>query len=139
PAVVQYNRLAARTQICLQPVTWLSLERAPHVLIFCVSTVSIVCAIKAPVPFRAQDGLHPAMSTVIADAADGADDVRDVSSPITVILIVRVPDRPSRSKTISIPSTRRKVCVRRSRPASARGSLWPAGPVGDAQPAKGRM
>jgi hypothetical protein len=63
-----------------------------------------------------------AMSTVIPDAADGADDVRDVSSPIAVILIVRVPDRPSRTKTISSPSTRRKVCVRRSRPASARGS-----------------
>src|SRR5262249_54900064 len=41
-------------------------------------------------------------------------------SPIAVILIVRVPNRPSRPKTISIPSVRRKVCARRSRPASAR-------------------
>ena len=40
---------------------------------------------------------------------------------MAVILIVRVPNRPSRPKTISIPSVRRKVCARRSRPASARG------------------
>ena len=47
--------------------------------------------------------------------------LRDRSSPMAVILIVRVPNRPSRPKTISIPSVRRKVCARRSRPASARG------------------
>jgi hypothetical protein len=40
---------------------------------------------------------------------------------MAVTLIVRVPNRPSRPKTISIPSVRRKVCARRSRPASARG------------------
>ena len=40
---------------------------------------------------------------------------------MAVILIVRVPNRPSRPKTISIPSARSGVCARRSRPASARG------------------
>ena len=40
---------------------------------------------------------------------------------MAVILIVRVPNRPSRPKTISIPSARREVCARRSRPATARG------------------
>src|SRR5262249_58463975 len=42
-------------------------------------------------------------------------------SPVAVILIVRIPNRPSRPNTISIPSVRRKLCARRSRPASARG------------------
>src|SRR3954464_5507221 len=36
-------------------------------------------------------------------------------------LMIRVPARPSRPKVISIPSARRGVCARRSRPASARG------------------
>jgi hypothetical protein len=35
-------------------------------------------------------------------------------------MAVRVPNRPSRPKTFSIPSVRRKVCARRSRTASAR-------------------
>ena len=35
--------------------------------------------------------------------------------------MIRVPARPSRLKLISIPSARRNVCARRSRPASARG------------------
>jgi|SRR5262245_6271125 len=42
---------------------------------------------------------------------------------MAVILIVRVPNRPERPKTISIPRVRRNVCARRSRPASARSSL----------------
>jgi hypothetical protein len=42
---------------------------------------------------------------------------------MAIILIVRVPSRPSRPKTISIPSVRRKLCARRRRPASARGFL----------------
>jgi hypothetical protein len=45
--------------------------------------------------------------------------LRERFSPRAVILIVRVPTRPSRPKTISIPRVRRKVCARRSRPASA--------------------
>jgi hypothetical protein len=39
--------------------------------------------------------------------------VRDALS-----LMIRVPARPSRPKLISIPSARRGVCARRSRPAS---------------------
>jgi hypothetical protein len=38
-----------------------------------------------------------------------------------LILISRVPARRSRLKWISMPSARKKVCARRSRPASARG------------------
>ncbi len=37
--------------------------------------------------------------------------------------MMRVPDRPSRPKAISIPKVRRNVWARRSRPASARGLL----------------
>ena len=36
-------------------------------------------------------------------------------------LIILVPVRPSRENVISMPSVRRNVCARRSRPASARG------------------
>jgi hypothetical protein len=38
-----------------------------------------------------------------------------------LILIVRVPARPSRLKATSMPSMRRNVCARRRRPASAPG------------------
>ena len=38
-----------------------------------------------------------------------------------LILIVRVPARPSWVKDISMPSMRRNVCARRSRPARAPG------------------
>jgi hypothetical protein len=38
-----------------------------------------------------------------------------------LILIVRLPARPSRVKNISMPSIRRNVCARRSRPARAPG------------------
>jgi hypothetical protein len=53
-----------------------------------------------------------------------------VVTPLTVgarfsipalILIVRVPARPSRVKDISMPSTRRNVCPRRSRPSEGGG------------------
>ena len=43
----------------------------------CVSTVSTVCAIKAPVPVRAEDGLGP-LHLHFADAADDADDVTEL-------------------------------------------------------------
>jgi len=49
-------------------------------------------------------------------------------STLVVTLIILVPTRPSREKEISIPSVRRNVCARRSRPASARGFLAHAGP-----------
>ena len=57
-----------------------------------------------------------------APARDGAawSCGRDPDEP-AVILTDRVPGRPSRLKLISMPSARRKVCARRSRPASARG------------------
>jgi hypothetical protein len=42
-------------------------------------------------------------------------------SPLVLTLIILVPVRPSRENVISMPSLRRNVCARRSRPASARG------------------
>jgi glucose dehydrogenase len=42
-------------------------------------------------------------------------------SAIVLTLIILVPVRPSRENAISMPSVRRSVCARRSRPASARG------------------
>ena len=86
--------------------------------LFCVTTVSIVCTIKAPVPVRAEDGLDRPLSLTVLTMLTV---LWDGFSPMAVILIVRVPKRPSRPKTISIPSVRGKVCTRRSRPASARG------------------
>jgi hypothetical protein len=47
--------------------------------------------------------------------------VLTVFSVLVLTLIILVPIRPSREKEISIPSVRRNVCARRSRPASARG------------------
>ena len=68
--------------------------------------------------------------SIVADAADGADAVMgSVLSSMAIILIVRMPNRPSRLKTVSIPSVRRKVRARRSRPASVRGALWPQHPL----------
>jgi hypothetical protein len=93
----------------------------PRNRLFCVSTVSIVW--QAPVPPRTGDGLDPRYFHC-RDAADVLTVLTLSSnrlSPTAVILIVRVPNRPSRPKTISIPTVRRKVCARRSRPASARG------------------
>ena len=47
--------------------------------------------------------------------------VQTLGSRTRVIVIVLVPARPSRLKTISMPSERNPGCARRSRPASARG------------------
>ena len=47
--------------------------------------------------------------------------MQTVGSRPRVIVIVLVPARPSRLKTISMPSERKGVCTRRSRPASERG------------------
>jgi hypothetical protein len=63
---------------------------------------------------------------MVANTADGAD---GVVPPMAVILMVRVPNRPSRPKTISIPSARSGVWARRSRPASARGFFGQPDPV----------
>ena len=59
-----------------------------------------------------------------------ADDLKSAgvfSIPLTLIILV--PPRPSRENVISMPSVRRKVCARRSRPASARGFLAHALPL----------
>ena len=42
-------------------------------------------------------------------------------SALVLTLIILLPVRPSRENVISIPTLRRNVCARRSRPASARG------------------
>jgi hypothetical protein len=49
-----------------------------------------------------------------------------------LILMMRVPPRPSRPKVISMPNARSGVCARRSRPASARGDFGHPTPVQDA-------
>jgi hypothetical protein len=64
---------------------------------------------------------------VVANRADGADGADSPGfSTAELSLIVRVPARPFRLKVISMPSIRRNVCARRSRPASAPGIFWPA-------------
>ena len=47
---------------------------------------------------------------------------------LVLSLIILVPVRPSRENVISMPSLRRNVCARRSRPASAREFFAHAGP-----------
>jgi hypothetical protein len=47
--------------------------------------------------------------------------VLTVYSPPVRMLIILVPARPPRENVTSMPSVRRNVCARRSRPASARG------------------
>ena len=66
------------------------------------------------------------------DSADGADGRSAWLRLRSLILIMRVPARPSRLKVISIPSARRDVCARRSRPASARGDFDQPAPVKNA-------
>jgi hypothetical protein len=61
----------------------------------------------------------------MADATDGADGML----ALVLTLIILVPVRPSRENVISMPSVRRNVCARRSRPASAREFLAYAPPV----------
>jgi hypothetical protein len=51
-----------------------------------------------------------------------------------LILIVRVPARPSRLKDTSIPSTRRKVCARRNRPERAPGFFGQPAPERSSAP-----
>jgi hypothetical protein len=59
--------------------------------------------------------------SIVADAADGTDGVMQLVLAYGRYRMVRVPNRPSRPKTITIPTARRKVCARPSRPANARG------------------
>src|SRR5438874_2842254 len=55
----------------------------------------------------------------VADGADGADGMFESAC----ILMILLPARPSRLNVMSMPRTRRNVCARRRRPASARGFL----------------
>src|SRR4029077_5562172 len=68
----------------------------------------ILCTIRAPVQVRAEDGLDRPFSPWSLTRLT----VLTVSwvrfSPMAVILMVRVPDRPSRPKTISITSAARR-------------------------------
>jgi hypothetical protein len=57
--------------------------------------------------------------------------VLTLTSLFVLTLIILVPVRPSRENVISMPSVRRNVCARRSRPASARGFLAHAAPPRD--------
>ena len=68
-----------------------------------------------------KDGLiasRPTMLTVLT-----------VFSTLVLTLIILVPVRPSRENVISMPSVRRNVCARRSRPARARGFFAHAVPL----------
>ena len=58
--------------------------------------------------------------------------VLTVFSGLVLSLIILIPVRPSRENVISMPSVRRNVCARRSRPASARGFFAHALPLGSA-------
>jgi hypothetical protein len=59
-------------------------------------------------------------------------------SRAALILIILFPARPSRLKVISMPSARKKVCARRSRPASARGFLGQSALLREAGPPPAR-
>jgi hypothetical protein len=52
--------------------------------------------------------------------------VLTLSSALVLTLMILVPPRPARENVISMPSVRRNVCVRRRRPASARGLMGSA-------------
>jgi hypothetical protein len=81
---------------------------------------------KAPALVR-QRRQHCAPVVKSADGADAADVPGWVLEP-EVMLIVRVPARPSRLKHISMSSMRRNVWARRSRPAKAPGLLGQPAP-----------
>jgi hypothetical protein len=100
--------------------------------LFCVTTVSIVCTFKAPVPDRAGDGLDPSIS-MVAGPAGGADGV--VGSVLRLVLADgRYFDGPRSQAPLAAEDdlnpkrAKRGLCARRSRPASARGTLWPTRP-----------
>ena len=66
-------------------------------------------------------GSKPDRSRTITARSTDDTDGTDGLSRILLTLIVLVPARPSRENVTSMPRVRRKVCARRSRPASARG------------------
>src|SRR5262245_4045866 len=61
------------------------------------------------------------LSPIVILDGGGLLTVQTVCSPLVLTLIILVPARPSRENVTSMPSVRRNVCARRSRPASARG------------------
>jgi hypothetical protein len=86
-------------------------------LAICVSTVSIVCAIKAP--FQSGPKLKPSTWLLtrplhmVADTADGADGVRGIGSLThAIIVIIRIPQPPPRPT---------KTCARQ--PGECAGAL----------------
>jgi hypothetical protein len=93
----------------------------------CVSTVSIVCTIDA-YSFGTDKDVLIQSGPIIADALTVLT-VLTLFSPLVLSLIILVPARPWRENVTSMPSVRRNVCARRSRPASARGFLAYALPV----------
>src|SRR5437773_7250589 len=64
-------------------------------------------------------GGYPDAGPRVADGADGADGMFESAC----ILMILLPARPSRLNVMSMPRTRRNVCARRRRPASALGFL----------------
>ncbi len=65
--------------------------------------------------------LPPRSLDALADGADGVDGRGTPLSGRLVIWMVRVRARPARSNSISMPTWRRNVAARRSRPDRARG------------------
>jgi hypothetical protein len=115
----------------------------------CVSTVSIVCTrlsgrpnwpprayrpdgsddaddmpSQQPCCFDDADGDHPPpfmRYPSFCSSSQSIPTALERRGPITFILIIRTPDRPSRANAISMSSMRRNVWARRSRPASTLG------------------
>jgi hypothetical protein len=104
---------------CRRPLAQRKARSCVGVGYFCVTTVSIVCTIKAPVPVRAEDGLgSPYLHG--RDTADGADGVVGL-----VLAHGRYRDGPGSQPSLAAedhlnPERAKRVCARRSRPASAR-------------------
>jgi hypothetical protein len=75
-----------------------------------------------PIFDPSNNGLAP--GAIAARSADDA--VLTLSSALVLTLMILVPPRPARENVISMPRVRRNVCVRRRRPASARGLMGSA-------------
>ena len=78
--------------------------------------------------FLGSQQAHPDCGEVLRPAPTMLTVLTQFSASV-LTLIILVPIRPSREKVISMPSVRRNVCARRSRPASARGFRAHAPPV----------
>jgi hypothetical protein len=110
-----------------------AIRRALHQSGFCVSTVSIVSACGRTWPtdqwlanWAGSGPRKPQMSIaagVCSELGYGNADGADGTFECARILMILLPSRPQRLNVMSMPKTRRKVCARRRRPASARG-FW---------------